>query len=1066
MSALISPPLKIYISYAHSNAAEKNKIVSLLSKYTDQYEVLPDDLLYPGDVWDKKPDDSGMKADIFLLLISPFYLQSKTVSATELPQIMKRGEAGEAYVIPVILESCNWSDQPYANFEAVPEFGTPISNLPDTERGYAEIIEAIEIIHRLLQNRKALNLIKKFRESPNETELDLSGCGLLAIPPDLLTLQNIRKLHLQNNRIGKINNLKNLEKLEYLDLSDNEITVVENLNELKKIRYLDLQKNTIRSIHNLHNHTQLEELGLSSNRLESLRGIEHLLQLKTLYAARNEITDLAELGTLNHLKRIVLTDNPISSIRSLLPLIKNKLAVHCKYALKKDEYGLFVKGCPISDPPLEVVEMGAEAILDHYNKHEKHGEKKLEILKLVLVGNSGTGKTNFSQFLRKKKQAKDHISTDTLDIQSWRPSFLRSAESGEPMLVNIFDFGGQDYYHDLHRLYYSHDTAYVLLWDIVSNCYAERTEKLKDGTELVFENFPIEYWLESIKYNLYGKEVHDYEQLLKKKNRTVDPKQDDTTGKAMTESAVVKKDLSTTAPVLVLQNKIDLGEGLLDQVYLREAYPNITTFYNISLEKESRVRCIEEVMDTCLSKLNLSGRRLISYQHEIIEQYIQGNNRFEVLSFDAFKDKCAALLPAHRNVVLDDEDVKVIASVLTNIGIVYFDQPDPAGTTGVVFTRIDELNNLIKKIMNEAKNGNEKGIFSKKQVVKINHIDHLLPLLIRNNSIIPLSNDTFLVPQFLPVTAEPHIENFTKAFLHCHIRYIYTAYFHKSLLMSLFAKFVGGGIVSGTDSEVKVIYYWRNGLILSQETNHKPQMVFIHFLKEASACRIEIRTLHPFGKNGLERDIEAELDELNKGWSHRKEVSVNSTDFFDVTQMIKDAAQKKYIFTGANQSFTVNDFRHLITFEKVPKKLFISYSSKNSEFIKRFWTHLDVLKTAGDIEPWYDRKIEPGTQWNETIQKEMQKADLVIFLLSPDFLATSYIMKEEVKKAMDLEDSKQCELYFIQLLPCSWEETDLRKYQLFLDPAQSGKQEYLVGTPDNDKAWKTIMNELKIKISK
>src|SRR4029079_15484276 len=139
----------------------------------------------------------------------------------------------------------------------------------------------------------------------------------------------------------------------------------------------------------------------------------------------------------------------------------------------------------------------------------RHGEKKLEILKLILMGNSGVGKTNFSQFLRKQRLTKKHISTDSLDIQSWKPPFLKS-ESGEPMLLNIFDFGGQDYYHDLHRLYYSHDTAYVLLWDTATNFYAERKERLTDNTELVYEDFPIEYWLESIKYVLYGKEAFDF----------------------------------------------------------------------------------------------------------------------------------------------------------------------------------------------------------------------------------------------------------------------------------------------------------------------------------------------------------------------------------------------------------------------------------------------------------------------------------------------------------------------------------------------------------------------------
>ncbi|MBC7826556.1 MAG: TIR domain-containing protein, partial [Chitinophagaceae bacterium] len=749
--------------------------------------------------------------------------------------------------------------------------------------------------------------------------------------------------------------------------------------------------------------------------------------------------------------------------------LKNGLAIHLKYAFNKEEEGVFLKGNPISDPPMEVIELGPSAILDHFAKGEQHGHKKLEVLKLILMGNSGVGKTNFSQFIRKQTLNTNHVSTDTLDIQSWKAPFLKS-EDGELMLVNIFDFGGQDYYHDLHRLYYSHDTAYVLLWDTATNYYAERKEELADKTEMIYEDFPIEYWLESIRYILYGKKAIVFDSSVKGSNGVIDIpelKRVSISGApSISEESVVKVDLSLTAPVLVLQNKIDQGEGLLNQVLLREKYPNITTFFNVSLSKKNRVSCVNEVLDACLGKLNLAGRTLVTYQHEIIEKYLERKIPFEVLTLGEFKDKCEALLPQYKG-ALDISDARTIASVLTNLGALYFDQSSSGdeGDDGIVFTSIGDLNEMIKKLMNEAKQGSGKGIFLANQTKDFQHINHILPLLIKNSSVIPLDEDSYLVPQFLPVAADPHVEKFTKAFVHCQIRYVYTAYFHKLLVMSLFAKFVSkkaDGV--NTDDSIKAIYYWRNGLILSQEAGGRQQMAFIKFLKEPTACRIEIRTLYPFGKTGLEREIEKELDELNKGWSFTKEVSINSADYFEVNSMIRQVKNKNFIFQGSKNIFTVNDLKHLVNFEKVPKKLFVSYSSKNSEFVKRFWTHLDVLRTAGYIEPWYDRKIEAGTKWDDSIQKEMLSSDLVIFLLSPDFLATPYIMNEEVKNAMTMEMGKQCELFFIQLLHCSWGETDLKKYQMMFDPNHADKREFFIGTPGNDEAWKTIINVLTAKV--
>ena len=1057
--------MKIFISYSHNNNEEKNQLVRYLAKSGNQFEIFSDEMLKPGDDWNTILTRFRDEADVFLLLVSDFYLRSETIN-NELKQILERGNSGKAYVIPVILTECSWSDMPFAKFQAVPKFGMQISRFENKEKAYEQITEALQSLFYLLLNKKALDIIQKCK-TEKCTTLNLSYCNLYYVPLDLSGMDWIEELHLQNNSIRKIDHLDALVNLKYLNFSNNEITIIENLDKLDKLAYLDLERNRLAEIQNLDHNTNLKTLGVSTNNIQELSGIAHLNNLETFYAARNKLSNISELGKLINLKRIVLTDNPISSIRDLLPLIQAGVPVQLKYALKEKEQGIFIKGCPVADPPVEVIAIGGQAIIEHFSKIKEHGDKKLEIIKLILVGNSGVGKTNFSELLQKKKVNSRHVSTDTLSIQSWRAPFLKS-ESGNEMMVNIFDFGGQDYYHDLHRLYYSHDTAYVLLWDTGTNAYAERKEKLDDTTELIYEDFPIEYWLESIQYNLYGKEAFDFTKSTQEGNKPVNVSAanmlQSTAGIA--EKAVVETDLSATAPVLVLQNKIDLGEGLLNQVSLRAKYPNITTFFNVSIHAKKRTKILYEVLDSCLSKLNLSGRKLIRYQHEIIEKYLESEIAFEVLTLAEFKDKCAQLTPQHKN-ILDISDAKTIAGVLTNIGIVYFNLPAKANTQdeGIVFTRIDELNDLIKKVMNEAKLGGNKGLFNYAQVSGVKYIDHVLSLLVKNNSVIPLENETYLVPHFLPTAADYNVELFARAFVHCQIRYVYTAYFHKSIVMSLFARFLGKQN-SNTDGNgsLKVIHYWRNGLVLSQDANERPQMVFINFIKEPSACRIEIRTLYPFGRTGLEREIEKELDELNKGWSFSKEVSINSKDFFEVNMMIEQAKNKDFIFQKNNQVFTVNDFKHLVVFEKVPKKLFISYSSKNTEFVKRFWVHLDVLKTAGYIEPWYDRKIEAGSKWDDAIQKEMSTSHLVIFLLSPDFLNTSYIMNVEVKKAMEMETAKQCELFFIQLLPCSWEDTGLKNYQMMLDPDHTGKKQFYISTPGNDEAWKTIVNILRDKI--
>lgn len=146
----------------------------------------------------------------------------------------------------------------------------------------------------------------------------------------------------------------------------------------------------------------------------------------------------------------------------------------------------------------------------------------------------------------------------------------------------------------------------------------------------------------------------------------------------------------------------------------------------------------------------------------------------------------------------------------------------------------------------------------------------------------------------------------------------------------------------------------------------------------------------------------------------------------------------------------------------MPKKLFISYSSKNAEFIKRFVTHLQILKNNKLIDPWYDRMIEAGTRWDESVRNEMKRSDIIIFLLSPDFLATEYIMETEIPLAIKQLGLQCAKFFFLELQPCGWERTVLAQYQQVLteEPAQPSKSIITIGTAENDEAWKRAIDAL------
>lgn len=937
--------------------------------------------------------------------------------------------------------------------------------MPDQETIYTELVERLNKIVSLHRNTEVVDILSQNRIS-RKPVLRLSRYGLDHIPYDLLSMPWITQLSLDQNDISEIENLDNLPGLVHLNLSHNSIEKISNLQNLQKLSFLDLEQNRLTQLEGLEGLSGLETIGLSSNHIQDLAPLTKLPSLKTLYLARNGISELSDLAPAKTLRRIVLTDNRIMSLKPLIGLIDAGLPVGDRYSFNPDEQGIFIKGNPIADPPVDIIRLGREAIVDHYAKLRDQGREKLEILKVILIGNSGVGKTNFSQLLRGEPMSHDHLSTHVMDIKPWKADFLKSP-SGEPMLVNIFDFGGQDYYHDLHQLYYSHDTVYVLLWDTSTNFYDEVSEQLDGQTTVWFEHYPVAYWLESIWYCLHGKEVYNYK---------------GSTGNALQESrndaAGNIPDLSKTAPVLILQNKIDESkngypaEGLLDQAALQKKYPNISTFYNLSLRPEpgKRLTALNDVLDACFGKLDLSGRLLAKPRHEAITAYIKSEIDFGAVTVQEFRERCQKLLRT-KDITLDDKDARAIASVLANLGYVYFDPVPEAEsiTAEVIFTRLDTLNELIKEVMDIARRQHTRGIIRYDQIAHIRSVEHVLPLLIKNHSLIRLAGHEYLAPQFLPAETDENIRLFLPLFAHRNVRYVYTAYFHKSQLMKIFHDFIRLSEEENRRPYTTVRYhYWRRGLMLSEEITDsggkiiRSQSVFVHLIKEKEKCMIEIRTLRPFDREtGLERKVEALLDELNRGWTVEKEVSLDSEHFFAVSELLSRAGKKIYAFRENERDYSLHDFKNWVKIPDLPKKLFISYSSKNSAFMLRLATHLEVLRIGGQLVPWYDRKIESGSKWDDAIKRELEGSDIIVLLLSPDFLATDYIRTVEIPMAIEHANKTGCRLFFIEVQPCSWEETEISRFQQNLKPGLSGKETIVINQADMDGEWKKIVGRLK-----
>ncbi|RCJ15846.1 hypothetical protein A6S26_05965 [Nostoc sp. ATCC 43529] len=112
-----------------------------------------------------------------------------------------------------------------------------------------------------------------------------------------------------------------------------------------------------------------------------------------------------------------------------------------------------------------------------------------------------------------------------------------------------------------------------------------------------------------------------------------------------------------------------------------------------------------------------------------------------------------------------------------------------------------------------------------------------------------------------------------------------------------------------------------------------------------------------------------------------------------------------------------------------PVKVFFSYSHKDEALRDELATHLIMMKRQGVIEAWHDRQISAGTEWANAIDENLEVADIILLLVSANFLASNYCYDTEMKRAMERHETRQARVIPIILKPSDWNGAPFGKLQ-------------------------------------
>lgn len=167
-------------------------------------------------------------------------------------------------------------------------------------------------------------------------------------------------------------------------------------------------------------------------------------------------------------------------------------------------------------------------------------------------------------------------------------------------------------------------------------------------------------------------------------------------------------------------------------------------------------------------------------------------------------------------------------------------------------------------------------------------------------------------------------------------------------------------------------------------------------------------------------------------FAYGEEISVLHESPRDINALAFSFQVLKTQLFGTEAIWRINGYGHSTTQEskKVESQWFISYSRKDEIFLERLMTHLTPLVRSLNIKIWTDGGISPGTKWDKEILSQLQRSDVFIMLISPDFLASEYIWLQEFPKMLQRYEEEGALIVPVILRPCLWEDSPVAQFQI------------------------------------
>ena len=898
-----------------------------------------------------------------------------------------------------------------------------------------------------LYNNQLKTVPKELGQLKNLTKLSFSQNQLKTIPEELEQLKDLTELYLYNNQLTTVpEGLGDLINLTRLSLYHNQLTTVpKELGRLKNLTVLSLHHNQLTTVpKELGDLTNLTQLSLSQNHLTMIpKELEQLKNLTELYLPENQLTTMPkelgqlkkltllslirnqikmvpkELGQLKNLTKLYISENQLTTIPKELGKLENlidldlsqnqlitipKELVQLAHLKRLYLHGNEKLGLPseILGPTWEEVSNGAtpanpQDILNYYFGLQTD-RRPLNEAKLILVGYGAVGKTSLVNRLVHNHFDPNSPKTEGIQITQW-PIRLHDSED---ITLHVWDFGGQEIMHSTHQFFLTERSLYLLVLN---------------GRQS-HEDTDAEYWLELI------------------------------------------QSFGSDSPVIVVLNKIKDHPFDVNRRALQQKFPAIRTFISTDCEANIGIDQLHRAVHRETDALEDLRAPFPASWTEIKNRLANMDDNY--ISFDRYRQIC------QKDGETDQGAQDSLAVHLHNLGIA-LNYKDDLRLRDTHVLNPHWVTNGIYRLLNAHELTQTQGELITTDLTQLLDLNDypperhgfLLELMRKFELCFRFADDDhrYLIPDLLDKQQPPEAEDFDPAIC-LNFRYDYPI-----LPEGLLPRFI---VRTHVLSEHAL--RWRTGVILNFEGNRA-------LVKGDRQDRnITISVDGPLAsRRRLLAIIRYDFDRIHSSFKFKPQEKVPvpghpqvSVDYQELLAREEHKQARFDIFTGDGLlTLNVRDLlngvdlggsRRPASIDRQTQglRLFFSYSHKDETLRDELESHLKILEREQLIQLWHDRRIDPGLDWAEDIDTHLNQADIILLLISADFINSRYCYEVELPHALKRHQSGAATVIPIIIRPADWQAPKLARLSTLPTDAKA------VTTWDNrDAAWLNVETGIK-----